>query len=166
MTDATHAATEPAVAHLRAERALPGAVDRLCAALEDPSWLGSDADAPPDHPELRRIETDLAFDLTEERRTMTFRKAAYVDLGPVRRTPHGCATEISWRASTYAPLFPVFAGTIEAIDGLLIIDGVYAPPGGGVGLLVDRGFLHVFARRTANWFLDRLVVELGGLSPA
>lgn len=166
MTDTTHSATESAVAHLRAERALPEGLDRLCAALADPGWLGSRAEASPDHPELRRVETDLAFELTEERRTMTFRKAAYVDFGPVRRTPTGCAAEISWRASSYAPLFPVFAGTLRANEGLLILDGVYAPPGGGVGLLVDRSFLRVFARRTANWFLDRLVAELTEVPPA
>lgn len=160
MTDTTHSATETAVAHLRAERALPEGLDRLCALLADPSWLGSAAGSPPDHPELRRVETDLAFELTEERRTMTFRKAAFVDFGPVRQSSSGCAAEISWRASSYAPLFPVFAGTIQANDGLLVLDGVYAPPGGGVGLLVDRKFLRVFARRTANWFLDQLAAEL------
>jgi hypothetical protein len=165
MTDITHSATETSVAHLRAERAVSDGLDRLCALLDDPAWLGATVDAPPAHPELRRVETDLAFELTEERRTMTFRKAAYVDVGPVRRSPTGCAAEISWRASSYAPLFPVFAGMIQANDGLLILDGVYAPPGGGVGLLVDRKFLRVFARRTANWFLDRLVAELAALPP-
>ncbi|MGH2474799.1 MAG: hypothetical protein ACRDIL_06000 [Candidatus Limnocylindrales bacterium] len=160
MTERTTLSGHPTVAPLRAERALDAAVDRLCSALEDPGWLGAIGDPPPDHPELRRIVTDLAFDLTEARRTVTFRKAAFVDIGPVRPNGVGCVAEISWRASSFAPLFPVFAGTIEATNGLIVLDGVYAPPGGGVGLLVDRGFLRVFARRTANWFLDRLVSEL------
>jgi hypothetical protein len=43
--------------------------------------------------------------------------------------------------------------------GLRLV-GKYAPPGGGVGLLVDRAILHHFARRTAGWLLDRLVAEL------
>lgn len=161
MTQRTTFSLDTTVAPLRAERASDLAADRLCAALDDPSWLGVIGDPPPDHPELRRIETDLAFDLTEERRTVTFRKAAFVDIGPVRRNGAGCAAEISWRAASLAPLFPVFAGTIQASNGRIVLDGVYAPPGGGVGLLVDRGFLNVFARRTANWFLDRLVSELG-----
>ena len=161
MTERITLSADTTVARLRAERASGLASDRLCAALDDPSWLGAIGDPPPNHPELRRIETDLAFDLTEERRTVTFRKAAFVDIGPVRRNGANCIAQIAWRASSLAPLFPVFAGTIEASDGLLVLDGVYAPPGGGVGLLVDRGFLHVFARRTANWFLDRLVSELG-----
>jgi hypothetical protein len=160
MTERTTTSPLTPVAPLRAERTLGPAVDGLCVALADPAWLGTIGDPPPDHPELRRIETDLAFELTEARRTVTFRKAAFVDIGPVRQTDAGCVAEIAWRASSFAPLFPVFAGTIKATKGVIVLDGVYAPPGGGVGLLVDRGFLNVFARRTANWFLDRLVSEL------
>lgn len=134
--------------------------DAVCAALADPTWLGPPVDAPPDHPEHRRVETDLAFALPAEARTLTFRKAAFVDIGPVRRDGMTCSAEIGWRASTLAPLFPVFGGRVEARDGVLRLDGVYAPPGGGIGLLVDRALLHFVAQRTAIWFLERVAAQV------
>jgi hypothetical protein len=134
--------------------------DAVCAALADPAWLGRTIAAPPEHPEHRRVETDLAFALPAEARTLTFRKAAFVDIGPVRRDGRTCSAEIGWRASTLAPLFPVFGGRVEARDGVLRLDGVYAPPGGGIGLLVDRALLHFVAQRTAIWFLERVAGQV------
>jgi hypothetical protein len=160
MTERSAATMSPAVARLRVTRATTAGPARMYDALEEPSWLGRVVDGTPDRPDLRRVETDLAFDLTEEHRTLTFRKAAYVDIGQPRRTTDGCVAEVSWRASTFAPLFPIFAGTVELRRGQLILEGVYAPPGGGVGLLVDRGFLRGFAQRTASWFLARVSAEL------
>jgi hypothetical protein len=40
----------------------------------------------------------------------TVSKAAYLDLGRSQRTATGWQAEIAWRASSAAPLFPVFAG--------------------------------------------------------
>lgn len=147
-------------ARLEVTRVLRGDAADLCALLEDPRWLGDLVDGPTDRPDLRRVETDLAFALSDDPRKLTFRKAAFVDLGLARDGRGGCKGEVAWRASTLAPLFPVFAGTIAVRDGTLVLRGVYAPPGGGVGLLVDRTFLQYFARRTAVWFLDRLNAEL------
>lgn len=137
-------------------RALRADPVSLCQALQDPHWLGRLIDAPPHRPDLRRVETDLAFTLQSDGRGLTFRKAALVDIGPVSAKAGGCAVEIGWRAASFAPLFPVFAGRIVADGSGLHLHGVYAPPGGGIGLLIDQAFLHYFARRTATWFLDRL----------
>lgn len=161
---AARASEDQGISRLEVSRILRGDPSGLCAALDDPSWLGPLVDGPSEHPHLRRVETDLAFSLASEPRTVTFRKAAYVDLGTIRRDGSLCAGEVGWQASTFAPLFPVFAGTIEIRDGGLHLEGVYAPPGGGIGLLVDRGLLHHFARRTAVWFLDRLSDELAARS--
>ena len=51
-------------------------------------------------------------------------------IGPVQPDPMGWEAELSWRASTLAPLFPVFAGTISARQALSIIPRVSSPPGG------------------------------------
>lgn len=153
-------AAAQAVMHLEAERALHGDLDQLCEALDDPTWLGQLIDGPPDRPDLRRVRTDLAFTLHRDGQVLTFRKAALVDIGRVRSVDHGCAGEIGWRAASLAPLFPVFAGRLYISPAALRLDGFYAPPGGGVGLLMDRVLLHHVAHRTANWFLDRLAEEL------
>jgi hypothetical protein len=82
-----------------------------------------------------------------------------VDVGPVDEDGDVCTAEVGWRASTLAPLFPVFAGQVVAHDGTMRLDGVYAPPGGGIGVLVDRALLHFVAKRTAMWFLERVAEQ-------
>ncbi len=151
---------EGGVARLAVTRILRADPSGLCRALRDPSWLGRVVGPSPDRAHLQRVETDLAFRLSDVPGTLTFRKAALVDVG-VESLPDGsCRGEIEWRAATFAPLFPMFAGLLTVHHGGLHLEGAYAPPGGGMGLLVDRSLLHHFADRTAIWFLDRLTEEL------
>lgn len=157
--DAIAASDGVAVAHLEAARSLHVDPDALRAALEHPSWLGRIVASPPARPD-RRVETDLSFTLGADARTLTFSKAALVDIGPLRQGAHGTTADIGWQATSFAPLFPVFAGRLVVGGGRIRLVGEYAPPGGGIGLLVDRAILHHFAQRTAGWLLDRLVAEL------
>jgi hypothetical protein len=150
-------------ATVSASLAIRAPADVVCAVLADPAWLGRRIGSPTDRPEHRRIETDLAFTLPSEARTLTFRKAAFVDIGPVIRDGGVCVVEIGWRAATMAPLFPVFAGRLGVADGLLRLEGLYAPPGGGIGVLVDRALLHFVAKRTAVWFLERVAGHASAL---
>jgi hypothetical protein len=105
----------------------------------------------------RRFAVDLRLRLGSDASGLTtFRKAAFVDIGPVGPVEHGYAAEISWRAATAAPLFPVFSGEVRVGMDALTISGLYAPPGGSVGLLADRALLHVAATGTARWLLREL----------
>ncbi len=143
---------------LQVERVLEHG-DRLCGVLTDPAWLGPTIVAPGDRLDLRRIETDLTIGLSGTGPARVLRKAAYVDLGPLRRTVDGCTIEVSWRAASLAPLFPVFAGVLKATADRASLRGAYAPPGGEVGLLFDRTFLRLVATRTAAAFLERIVAR-------
>jgi hypothetical protein len=106
---------------------------------------------------LRRYAVDLRLHVGGSGAGLTtFHKAAFLDLGDVRRTPHGWQAEIGWRASTAAPLFPVFSGWLSVGAEELRIDGLYAPPGGVVGRVADRVLLHVAANGTARWLLREL----------
>jgi hypothetical protein len=162
-------AAADAVSRLTITRLLRADPAGLCRALSDPAWLGRPIDGrrdgPAGRPGLRRVETDLAFELSDDPRTISFRKAAVVDLGAITEPDGSCTGIVEWRAATFAPLFPVFSGRLRVHDGGVHLEGVYAPPGGGVGLLVDKAFLHHFAERTAVWFLDRLMDELAATEP-
>lgn len=135
--------------------------------MADPVWLGHElpaaaqaaqaAQAALDEGLVRRIETDLALPLGSDGRVLTFRKAALVDVGAEESTVTGCRFAVAWQAASFAPLFPVFAGQLAVGPGALRLRGVYAPPGGAVGLVIDRAILHHVAYRTAGWFLDRLL---------
>ena len=118
-----------------------------------PSWLGSSIPAPDPH--THRFLTDLELPIRDHAPTMTFKKAAFVDLGPVKATADRCEVEIGWRSSSMAPLFPVFAGKLVVTATDLTLDGYYAPPGGDLGAVLDKAFLNIAARGTARWFLGR-----------
>lgn len=137
-------------------------VARVAAVLgaERDRWLGEVVT--PDEeitiPEgMTRYLLDLQLQVGERAPVLTFHKAAYVDVGSLVTDARGVSVEISWRAATMAPLFPVFSGRLAWKDGALHLRGVYAPPGGGVGLIADRLLLNVAARGTARWLLGRAV---------
>jgi hypothetical protein len=92
----------------------------------------------------------------------TFRKAAFVDFGPIQPTNDGWEVEVGWRASTLAPLFPVFSGQIVAHAEELTLAGWYAPPGGQLGLVADRVLLHIAATATARWLLGEIEKAAAG----
>ncbi len=112
----------------------------------------------PSVPGYRRYAVDLRLRVGGDAAGLsTFRKAAFVDVGPVRPAGDGGhVVEISWRAATAAPLFPVFSGELHVGPEALTVSGLYAPPGGAAGLLADRALLHVAANGTARWLLREI----------
>lgn len=159
MTDLPAITAGATVAPLVATRTIDVDPPAVCDVLGDLDWLGVRVADQPERSDTRRVQTDLAFALGGDGRVVTFRKAALVEVGPVRADLDGCFVDIAWRAASFAPLFPVFAGRLSIRTGGLHLAGSYAPPGGGVGLLVDRTVLHYVAQRTASWLLDRLAAE-------
>ena len=118
------------------------------------AWLGPEIDSPAAG--MHRHQADLRLRVSERPSLVTFGKAAFVDLGAVQPNDDGWQVEVSWRASTLAPLFPVFSGTIVARGDELTLSGWYAPPGGPVGRVADRALLHIAAEGTARWLLSEL----------
>ncbi|MGH2446897.1 MAG: hypothetical protein ACRDGD_12795 [Candidatus Limnocylindria bacterium] len=120
------------------------------------TWLGDPVERP-ETPGMRRFAVDLRLRIGGESAGLTtFSKAAYLDLGTPSRTPTGWEVEIGWRASSAAPLFPVFSGWLIIEVDRMRIEGIYAPPGGAVGRIADRALLHVAANGTARWLLGEL----------
>ena len=142
---------------LVASKRLRSDPDRVAAMLAaDPPWEDLRAE-PSESPELRRYAIDLQLRLGGDSPALaTFSKAAYLDVGNPRRTAGGWDVELQWRASTAAPLFPVFSGTLAIVADELRIEGLYAPPGGLVGRVADRMLLHIAANGTARWLLDEV----------
>ncbi len=124
----------------------------------DDAWLGKRIEEGPAG--SRRYETDLVLPMREQATHMVLRKAAVVELGPVEDVPNGFEAQVSWRSASLAPLFPVFVGRLSVAPDLLELDGYYAPPGGEVGVILDRALLNIAARGTARWFLTRVAETL------
>lgn len=108
-----------------------------------------------------RFLLDLELRVSDVAPRVAFRKAAYVDLGPLRHEGKALWLDISWRAAGLTPLFPVFAGRLVWAAGELMLDGHYAPPGGGVGAVADRLLLNVAARATGRRLLERVAEVMG-----
>ncbi len=156
-TDPIHAASRDGISHLVVVRDVALRAAEVRAFLEDPEleWLGSplaDAGAPAG---MRRYLTDLGVQIGDGAHGL-FRKAAFVDLGTLKQVGNAHELEVSWRAATLAPLFPVFAGQLAIADGELRLEGWYAPPGGVIGRIADRVLLQLAARGTARWLLAAL----------
>ena len=147
-----------AYVHLAAAAPLHVDPDRIAELLagDDCPWPGGEV-ALPAVAAMRRYAVDLRLRMGgAEAGLTTFSKAAFVDLGPPRRTEGGWDAEISWRAASVAPLFPVFSGRLMVEPHQLRIEGLYAPPGGAIGRVADRMLLHVAANGTARWLLGEL----------
>jgi hypothetical protein len=150
------------VVHLRAARPWSGDLERARYVLAEglPTWLGrplaerSDANRPV-------FETDLILPLQAPGTAFVFRKAALVEIGEIAPEGAGFRVEVSWRSATLAPLFPVFVGNLALVPGRIVLDGFYAPPGGEVGVILDRALLNMAARRTAGWFISRVTDAIG-----
>lgn len=119
-------------------------------------WLGDLVERGGPEPGSDRYLLDLELRVSDAAPRVAFRKAAYVDVGALREDEAGLRVPISWRAAGLTPLFPVFAGRLTWFEGELLLDGHYAPPGGGVGAVADRLLLNVAARGTGRRLLERI----------
>lgn len=127
---------------------------------EASTWLG---DPVHDGPEAigpagprRRFATDLRLRVSDRTERALFRKAAIVELGTPLESNGVVSVEIGWRASSLAPLFPVFSGRLTVTAHEATLRGLYAPPGGRIGQLADAALFHVAAEGTARWLLREL----------
>ena len=157
MSDRAPCSNADGYVRLAASRPLGAPLDRVAAIIgpEASSWLGDPVSSSTGG--LRRYETDMRLRVGGEGTGLTtFRKAAYLDLGTPVRAVGGWEVEIGWRASSAAPLFPVFSGRLRVNPREIAIEGLYAPPGGMVGRVADRLLLHVAATGTARWLLDEI----------
>jgi hypothetical protein len=143
------------LSHLVVRRLATSTPERLERAIRAArSWLGPELPDAPDG--MRRYQADLRLRVSDRPSLVTFGKAAYVDLGVLEQLDEGWQIEVSWRASSLAPLFPVFSGTLVERRSELSVSGWYAPPGGAIGRVADRALLHIAAEGTARWLLGEL----------
>lgn len=133
-----------------AARGSSAAASRVLGA-ERSAWLGERVAGAED-----RYLLDLELRVSDVAPRVSFRKAAYVEVGPLEHRDGVLSVSISWRAAGMAPLFPVFAGRLSWSDEELRLDGYYEPPGGNVGIVVDRLLLNIAARATGRRLLERI----------
>ena len=123
-------------------------VTRAIDALTNLDWLGPRVNGPDELHDLRRVRTVLEFPIFDGSGPTPISKTAMVDIGLPAAFAGGVA------------LFPVFAGQLRITAMMLVLNGLYAPPFGRIGLMIDRHLLHFVARRTAEAFLARFAAHI------
>jgi hypothetical protein len=165
MADPPDATSEQTAGVVRLRLTLPARLDlrRVPAAFGGPDadWLGRRVSEDGTVP--RRFSCDLELRVGRDQR-VTFARSAIVSFGTPQPTASTWVVPIEWRAATLTPLFPVFVGRLRLRADLIELDGLYAPPGGAIGLLLDRALLHFAARATGRWFVQKAIAALGGAS--
>lgn len=147
--------SDDTLSHLVERRLVGEAPDQIARAISTAhAWLGPEVGSAPAG--MHRHQANLRLRVSDRPDLVTFGKAAFVDLGDILPTNDGWQVEVSWRASTLAPLFPVFSGRIVAHAEELTLSGWYAPPFGELGRIADRVLLHVAATGTARWLLGEI----------
>jgi hypothetical protein len=144
---------------LRVSRAVRIDTSRAIEALSDLDWLGERVSGPAVSEGLRRVRTVLEFPIFDGSAPGPIRKSALVDIGIPAAGVSPVVVHVGWQSDSLSPLFPVFAGQLRITPTSLVLDGLYAPPFGRLGLLIDRQVLHVVARRSAQAFLNRLAAH-------
>jgi hypothetical protein len=135
-------------------------VTRAIDALTNLDWLGPQVNGPAELHDLRRVRTVLEFPIFDGSGPTPISKTAMVDIGLPAAFAGGVAVQIGWQSDSLSPLFPVFAGQLLVTAMILVLDGLYAPPFGRIGLMIDRHLLHFVARRTAEAFLARFAAHI------
>jgi hypothetical protein len=135
---------------------------RAIDALTDLAWLGPRVNSPAQWQDSRRVRTVLELPIFDGSAPAPIRKTALVDVGIPPALVGPVVVQVGWQSDSLSPLFPVFAGQLRITARILVLDGHYAPPFGRLGLLIDRGILHLVARRTAQAFLARLAAQIEG----
>lgn len=135
-------------------------VDDGLSAVENLEWLGETVEVGWEHGGWRRVNSVLALPINDGSAPGPIRKGCLIDIGPVQRSEDAMRLGIGWESDSITPLFPVFAGQLTVRPAGLSLDGVYVPPLGRLGLLIDAQILHFVARRTAQAFLARFAERL------
>jgi len=143
------------VVQMRQVKATRVNMDRVPDVLgtDEAAWLGTRL--PAESSGVRSFLCDLEVTSGAGERTV-LRKSAIVGFGAPSRAGDEWVVPVEWRASTLAPLFPVFAGRLRIEPESIELTGSYAPPFGKLGIVLDAALLGRAARATARWFLARV----------
>ncbi len=98
-------------------------------------------------------------------------KRVIVELGEPETKGDWTAVPITWKATFPEKLFPVLDGRLELtpVDRnttRLTLSGMYEPPLGRVGELVDDAVMHAVAEATVREVSESIARQLGTVTPA
>lgn len=113
-----------------------------------------------------RLRSDLKSEVGLRVAGISVRKRVKVELG--RPEAHGDWTDlpISWKATFPEHLFPVLTGRLELVpvdttETRLTVSGMYEPPLGRLGTVIDDAVMHNVAEATVRELTEEIAAQLG-----
>ena len=101
---------------------------------------------------------------------VTVRKRVTVELGEPEHQGDWTNVPISWKATFPEQLFPVLTGRLELVPvdkkvTRLTVSGMYEPPLGRLGALIDEAVMHSVAEATVREVTESIAKQLGTVLP-
>ncbi|HET7465343.1 MAG TPA: hypothetical protein VFL29_01640 [Candidatus Dormibacteraeota bacterium] len=99
---------------------------------------------------------------------VSVRKRVEVTLGEPEKAGNWTNVPISWKATFPEQLFPVLTGRLELVpvgkdEARLTVSGMYEPPLGKLGAIIDDAVMHSVAEATVREVTEGIARQLGAL---
>lgn len=99
---------------------------------------------------------------------VTIRKRVTVELGEPENRGEWTNVPVTWKATFPERLFPVLTGRLEIVPvekqkTRLTVSGMYEPPLGRLGALIDDAVMHSVAEATVRELTESIAKQLRGL---
>jgi hypothetical protein len=112
-----------------------------------------------------RLHADNASEVGLRLAGVTVRKRVVVDLGEPEKKGEWTDVPISWKATFPEQLFPVLVGRLELVPvekelTRLTVSGMYEPPLGRLGALIDDAIMHSVAEATVREVTESIAQQL------
>lgn len=114
-----------------------------------------------------RLQADNAAEVGLRVAGVSIQKRVIVELGEPEKKGEWTNVPISWKATFPEQLFPVLVGRLELVPvekkvTRLTVSGMYEPPLGRLGALIDETIMHSVAEATVREVTESIAVQLSG----
>ena len=112
-----------------------------------------------------RLKSDHTTEVGLRVAGISVRKAVTIDLGTPEKQGEWINVPVEWRATFPERLFPVLVGKVELSPAgnkqtRLTVSGMYEPPLGKLGALVDEAIMHGVAQATVKELTEAIATQL------
>ena len=112
-----------------------------------------------------RLQKDNAAEVGLLVAGVSIHKRVIVELGEPEKKGEWTNVPISWKATFPEQLFPVLVGRLELVPvekklTRLTVSGMYEPPLGRLGALIDETIMHSVAEATVREVTESIAVQL------
>jgi hypothetical protein len=116
-----------------------------------------------------RLQADSAAEVGLRVAGVSIHKRVIVELGEPEKKGEWTNLPISWKATFPEQLFPVLVGRLELVPvektvTRLTVSGMYQPPLGRLGALIDETIMHSVAEATVKEVTDSIAAQLSAVA--